>query len=795
GGTSQQTVIDWEETSSNGGPFICGFELISTGALVQFASDSNSGSEKVSPAQIPVILVNAASGETYTVDYNVTGGTATGGGTDYTLAAGTLTFDNNSVEEDINIVLINDGDPESNETIVITLSNPNGPSIQLGTPTENTFTIIDGSPLVDFNVAGQSGLETASPVSVIVRLSEAASETITVDYNVTGGTATGGGVDYNMVTSGTLTFSANDVTKIIDINIVSDANSEAPETIIIELSNPNEASLGTNTEYTYWILDDYIDLEVDFALVDCNYNVRTETAKSDWFIWAANRWYDMYSHDGVWEDGNNSKPTNSGIEGTGIHTVITLNREGDMGLKAYDLSGPLGGSACPCGSVGFPAQPITNTWIQAIDWAEIEWGSIQLGFHDLPAGVYELYSYHNNFDCDRTGSNCGGGWTPVTCDCACGDTPNMPEIRAMSCKEARELDYALQSSWQKVFPGISWNDGPYPEGVDSIVEEENFYPQQVSDDANLVPSLIKFRTDGSPVMVLYKAGCCISDAVRPERIGGRGILNAFELVQVADVPDTNAPIPNPATFASAPNAISSTEITMTATTGTDDTGPVQYYFNETTDNNGATDSGWVTNPVYTDDGLDPNTQYTYTVQMRDSVSPTPNTGTVSSSASATTDPEPNSTVDDFNATEDAYVKQAKSTTNYGTSNDLRVRGDTSTKNIHSYVKFVVTGVGTVTDATLTIYSYDVNMDVDVYQSANTTWSEGTIDWSSAPGSTGSVLDTQSAGSSEWVDFDVSTLVTGNGTYAFVLKGDTDASGRDFRSSESAYMPVLSVTHE
>jgi hypothetical protein len=104
-----------------------------------------------------------------------------------------------------------------------------------------------------------------------------------------------------------------------------------------------------------------------------------------------------------------------------------------------------------------------------------------------------------------------------------------------------------------------------------------------------------------------------------------------------DSVDTSPPTPNPATFASAPNAISSTEITMTATTGSDPCGPVEYFFNETTDNNGATDSGWVTNPVYTDDGLDPNTEYTYTVQMRDSVKPTPNTGTVSSSASATTD--------------------------------------------------------------------------------------------------------------------------------------------------------------
>jgi hypothetical protein len=101
------------------------------------------------------------------------------------------------------------------------------------------------------------------------------------------------------------------------------------------------------------------------------------------------------------------------------------------------------------------------------------------------------------------------------------------------------------------------------------------------------------------------------------------------------LPDTAPPTPNPATFASPPAAVSSSEITMTATTGSDASPPVQYFFDETSGNPGGTDSGWVTNPVYNDTGLDPNTEYTYTVQMRDSLA---NTGTASAPASATTLP-------------------------------------------------------------------------------------------------------------------------------------------------------------
>jgi hypothetical protein len=100
-------------------------------------------------------------------------------------------------------------------------------------------------------------------------------------------------------------------------------------------------------------------------------------------------------------------------------------------------------------------------------------------------------------------------------------------------------------------------------------------------------------------------------------------------------PDTTPPTPNPATFASAPSADSSSAISMTATTGSDPSGPVEYYFDETSGNPGGSDSGWQTSASYTDTGLDADTQYTYTVQMRDSV---PNTGTASSPANATTDP-------------------------------------------------------------------------------------------------------------------------------------------------------------
>ena len=101
-------------------------------------------------------------------------------------------------------------------------------------------------------------------------------------------------------------------------------------------------------------------------------------------------------------------------------------------------------------------------------------------------------------------------------------------------------------------------------------------------------------------------------------------------------PDSEAPNPNPMTWATAPIAGNDpeSEVTMTATTATDPSG-VEYYFDETSGSPGGSDSGWQDSPVYTDSDLYPGTQYTYIVTARDK-SPNQNITAPSAPASATT---------------------------------------------------------------------------------------------------------------------------------------------------------------
>ena len=150
-------------------------------------------------------------------------------------------------------------------------------------------------------------------------------------------------------------------------------------------------------------------------------------------------------------------------------------------------------------------------------------------------------------------------------------------------------------------------------------------------------------------------------------------------------------------------------------------------------------------------------------------------------------------IDTFVITGDARVKQRNNpANNYGSLTTLRLRlGNSNNREINTYVQASVSGVGTVTSATLRLYSSDVNMGVDVYETSS--FNESTITWNNAPGSIGGSLDDVNT-TTGWTEFDVTSVVTGDGTYSFVLKGDADSSSRDFQSREGANAPELVIEH-
>jgi uncharacterized protein YgiM (DUF1202 family) len=145
---------------------------------------------------------------------------------------------------------------------------------------------------------------------------------------------------------------------------------------------------------------------------------------------------------------------------------------------------------------------------------------------------------------------------------------------------------------------------------------------------------------------------------------------------------------------------------------------------------------------------------------------------------------------------DARVEEANPLVNYGTSTTLRADAG---PNVNTYIRFSVTGLtSTPTGTVLRLFvptstnAGSVNGPA-LYTADSTVWSETGISWASMPPRNTTVLgDLGPVANGTWIEFNVSSVVTGNGDYTFVLV-TTSSDATDFSSRETANAPRLVVT--
>src|SRR5690349_353403 len=126
----------------------------------------------------------------------------------------------------------------------------------------------------------------------------------------------------------------------------------------------------------------------------------------------------------------------------------------------------------------------------------------------------------------------------------------------------------------------------------------------------------------------------------------------------------------------------------------------------------------------------------------------------------------------FTANTDARVKEADPDRNYGTSSMLQVDngGD---PDVESYIRFIVTEVtGQVLSAHLRVYvTVNGSKNGPAVYATDPNWTELGITWNLRPARTSNILDNKDrVREGRWIDYDVTSQVTGDGTYSFVLAG-------------------------
>ena len=217
---------------------------------------------------------NVAEGDDATYEVDLSGGTSTApvvvnyavdtsstaaSGTDYTAPSGKLTITAGESSGTITIATLdNDGVLDPGETLVVKLmsASTDTRTVTVDDTATATTTILEEDK-VTVSVAAvmvadddKSDVEEGETASFVVTLSGTVSGVVQVPYTTANVTAESGSDKDYTAASGTLEFSAGDISKTIEVTTLEDGLNEADETYTLTLTSvtgPDGVSLGTSS--------------------------------------------------------------------------------------------------------------------------------------------------------------------------------------------------------------------------------------------------------------------------------------------------------------------------------------------------------------------------------------------------------------------------------------------------------------------------------------------------------------------------------------------------------------------
>ncbi len=176
-------------------------------------------------------------GDSVSVRYEVVSGTAAVG-QDVQAASGTVRFSPGQTSRQISVRIVGDTIDEPDERFFVNLSHAEHAEIA---DARATGTIRDDDAPPAASIDDASAAEGSGSATLTVTLTTASSERVTVHYATTPDTASAGS-DFTPV-SGQLAFDPGETAAEIPVPIVQDPVDEPDETLVVELSDPNRASI------------------------------------------------------------------------------------------------------------------------------------------------------------------------------------------------------------------------------------------------------------------------------------------------------------------------------------------------------------------------------------------------------------------------------------------------------------------------------------------------------------------------------------------------------------------------
>ena len=262
--------------------------------------------------------------------------------------------------------------------------------------------------------------------------------------------------------------------------------------------------------------------------------------------------------------------------------------------------------------------------------------------------------------------------------------------------------------------------------------------------------------------------------------GGGNVSPHSNAATASTPPDTQRPSAPGALSATAPTP---TQVNLTWTASTDDSGISEYQIFR-----GGAQVGTATTTSYSDTTVQAQTTYSYTVVARDLAN---NLSDPSNAATVTTPVAPTTLT--FVTAADSYVESGQPTVNFGGATQI-VTDASPTRRL--LLKFVVSGVGgrQITSAKLRLGCVNSSSVGGVFHRvADSSWGETTVNWNNQPPADAATIATLASVSAlSTYEVDVSSLVTGDGTYT-IQADSTSTDGAYYSSKEGTAAPELVLT--
>ncbi len=189
------------------------------------------------------VSLSRTSSQTITVNYTTADGTAAAGA-DYVASSGTLTFTPGQLTQPISVSVNGETMFEGNETFNIVLSGATNATIA-DSQGAGTINNDDSQPTISINdLSVNEGDSGTTNAGFTVSLSNASSQTITVNYATANNTATAG--DDYLSASGTLTFTPGQTSQPLSVGINGDLMNEDTVSFNVNLTSPNNATINDN---------------------------------------------------------------------------------------------------------------------------------------------------------------------------------------------------------------------------------------------------------------------------------------------------------------------------------------------------------------------------------------------------------------------------------------------------------------------------------------------------------------------------------------------------------------------